>query len=170
GAIVASTSGKIELETLGDGTEDKVLGKLVQKAVLNVFNRSFSGGELDAVVAAFQGGFGIDVADTMPSSEYMRQIAEVRALQPALKKLGEGGATAANIHLVTGSGPHGKRGLQGTWYAIGDFIQPYKEYIRTRALPKTVTRFGRRSLFTEAALVTFEPGVVLNVGRAAPLN
>ena len=83
---------------------------------------------------------------------------------------GEGGATAANIHLVTGSGPHGKRGLQGTWYAIGDFIQPYKEYIRTRALPKTVTRFGRRSLFTEAAVVTYEPGVVLNVGRAAPLN
>src|SRR6516164_291841 len=56
GAIVASTSGKIELETLGDGGEDKVLGKLVQKAVLNVFNRSFTGGELDAVVTAFQGG------------------------------------------------------------------------------------------------------------------
>src|SRR5438477_1842414 len=102
GAIVASTSGKIELETLGDGTEDKVLGKLVQKAVLNVFNRSFSGGELDAVVAAFQGGFGIDVADTMPSSEYMRQIAEVRALQPALKKLGAGdpASTAAALEFV----------------------------------------------------------------------
>src|SRR2546430_1706359 len=102
GAIVASTSGKIELETLGDGTEDKVLGKLVQKAVLNVFNRSFSSGELEAVVAAFQGGFGIDVADTMPSAEYMRQIAEVRALQPALKKLGAGdpASTAAALEFV----------------------------------------------------------------------
>ncbi len=60
GAIVASTSGKIEMETLGDGGEDKVLGKLVQKAVLNVFNRSFTGGELDQVVAAFQDGFGIE--------------------------------------------------------------------------------------------------------------
>ena len=79
-----------------------MLGKLVQKAVLNVFNRSFSGGELDAVVAAFQGGFGIDVADTMPSSEYMRQIAEVRALQPALKKLGAGdtASTAAALEFV----------------------------------------------------------------------
>ena len=36
----ASTSGKIEMETLGDGSEDKVLSKLVQKAVLNIFNRS----------------------------------------------------------------------------------------------------------------------------------
>ncbi|HYS15819.1 MAG TPA: sigma 54-interacting transcriptional regulator, partial [Candidatus Binatia bacterium] len=80
GAIVASTSGKIELETLGDGGEDKVLGKLVQKAVLNVFNRSFTGGELDPVVAAFQGGFGVDAADSMPSKEYVRQIAEVRPL------------------------------------------------------------------------------------------
>jgi magnesium chelatase subunit I len=102
GAIVASTSGKIELETLGDGGEDKVLGKLVQKAVLNVFNRSFTGGELDAVVAAFQGGFGIDVADSMPSPEYVRQIAEMRALQPALKKLGAGdpASTAAALEFV----------------------------------------------------------------------
>jgi len=101
-AIVASTSGKIELETLGDGGEDKVLGKLVQKAVLNVFNRSFVGGELDAVVAAFQGGFGIDVADSMPSAEYVKQIAEVRALQPALKKLGAGdsASTAAALEFV----------------------------------------------------------------------
>src|SRR5438034_3204984 len=41
GAIVASTSGKIELETLGgDQGDDKVLPKLLQRAVLNVFNRS----------------------------------------------------------------------------------------------------------------------------------
>src|SRR5215510_2315965 len=101
-ALVSSTSGKIEMETLGDGGEDKVIGKLVQKAVLNVFNRSFVGGELDAVVAAFQGGFGIDVADSMPSAEYVKQIAEVRALQPALKKLGAGdsASTAAALEFV----------------------------------------------------------------------
>ena len=102
GAIVASTSGKIELETLSDGGDDKVLGKLVQKAVLNVFNKSFNSGELDPVVTAFQGGFGIDVADSMPSAEYTRQIAEVRALQPALKKLGAGdsASTAAALEFI----------------------------------------------------------------------
>ena len=47
--------GKIEMETLGDGGEDKVLDKLVQRAVLNVFNRSFTGGELDEVVARLPG-------------------------------------------------------------------------------------------------------------------
>src|SRR2546422_7073309 len=59
GAIIASTIGKIEMETLVDGGEDEVLGDLVQKAALNVFNRSFTGGELDPVVAAFQDGFGV---------------------------------------------------------------------------------------------------------------
>src|SRR5467141_2938390 len=33
-AMVASTSGKIELETVGDSSEEKILGKLAQKAVL----------------------------------------------------------------------------------------------------------------------------------------
>ena len=71
-------AGEVEQGWFVVDAQDKVLGKLVQKAVLNVFNRSFSSGELDPVVTAFQGGFGIDVADSMPSKEYVRQIAEGR--------------------------------------------------------------------------------------------
>ena len=41
-ALVASTGGKIELETVGDASEEKVVDKLVQRAVLNVFNRHFA--------------------------------------------------------------------------------------------------------------------------------
>jgi magnesium chelatase subunit I len=86
-AIAASTSGKIELETLGNGSEEKVLNRLVQKAVINVFNRSFSSSELEEVVGAFQRGLKIDVAESMPSREYVRQIGEVRALQGAVGRL-----------------------------------------------------------------------------------
>jgi magnesium chelatase subunit I len=102
GAIVASTSGKIELETLGDASEDKVLGKLVQRAVLNVFNRSFTTGELDSVVAAFQAGLTIQVSDSMPSAEYVRQIGEVRTLQAAVSKLGalDPASIAAAVEFV----------------------------------------------------------------------
>ena len=89
-AIVASTSGKIELESVGDGAEDKILAKLAQRAVLNVFNRSFTGGELDEVVSAFQGGLRFEASDDMPSAEYVRQIGEVRPLHAAAKKLGAG--------------------------------------------------------------------------------
>src|SRR5204863_6406075 len=38
-ALAASTTGKIQLETVGDGGEDKILTRLMQKAVLNVFGR-----------------------------------------------------------------------------------------------------------------------------------
>jgi magnesium chelatase subunit I len=102
GAIAASTSGKIELETLGEAGEDKVLGKLVQRAVLNVFNRRFTAGELDEVVGAFQGGLRIEVSDGMPSGEYLRQIGEVRPLHAAVKKLGGAGPAgiAAALEFV----------------------------------------------------------------------
>ncbi|HEV8439120.1 MAG TPA: magnesium chelatase [Methylomirabilota bacterium] len=102
GAIVASTSGKIELDTLGEASEEKVLGKLAQRAVLNVFNKSFASGELDEVVTAFQGGLKIEVSDAMSSSEYMRQIGEVRPLHAAVRRLGATGpaAMAAALEFV----------------------------------------------------------------------
>ena len=102
GAIVASTSGKIELETLGEGGEEKILGRLVQRAVLNVFNKRFSAGELDEVVAAFQDGFAITVSDAMPSAEYGRQIGAVRPLKTAVKKLGaeDPASVAAALEFV----------------------------------------------------------------------
>src|SRR5437879_829337 len=102
GAVVASTSGKIELETLGDGGEDKVLGKLVQRAVLNVFARCFRASELDEVVAAFHGGLAITVSDTMASAEYVNQIGRVSPLQAAVKKLGAGGpaSTASALEFI----------------------------------------------------------------------
>ena len=87
-AMVASTSGKIELESVGETSEDKILSKLAQRAVLNVFNRAFSGSELDEVVGSFQGGLKVDVSDVMPSEAYVRQIGEGRPIHAACKKLG----------------------------------------------------------------------------------
>jgi len=102
GALVASTAGKIELETLGDTSEDKVLGKLVQRAVLNVFNRSLTPAELDPVVAAFQNGLSVQVSDAMPSAEYARQAEKTPALRAAATKLGADSAAglAAAIEFV----------------------------------------------------------------------
>jgi magnesium chelatase subunit I len=101
-AVAASTSGKIELETIGDATDEKVLGKLVQRAVLNVFNRTLGGGDLDEVVKAFQSGLRMEVGDAMASGEYVRQLGEVRPLHGAVKKLGaaDPAEVAAAIEFV----------------------------------------------------------------------
>ena len=88
GALVASTTGKIELETLGEASEEKLLEKLVQKALLNVFNRSFKAEELQEVLGAFQGGLAVQVGDAMPSAEYVRQVGQAPALKQAAAKLG----------------------------------------------------------------------------------
>src|ERR1700680_2941301 len=49
-ALVQSTGGKIELETVGDREEEEVIEKLMQKAVLNVFNRHFALHEFDELL------------------------------------------------------------------------------------------------------------------------
>ncbi|MCC6175296.1 MAG: magnesium chelatase [Chloroflexi bacterium] len=94
-AIIQSTGGKIELETVGDTSEEKVVEKLVQRAILNVFNRNFNVTELDELVRNFENGLSVEVSDTMPSLEYMAQAAEVGGLTEAIKKLGAPGNPAA---------------------------------------------------------------------------
>jgi len=102
GAITASTGGKIEMESLGDTSEDKVLGKIMQRALLNVFNRSFASGELDEVVGAFQDGLKVEVSESMPSELYLRHLGQVRPLQAAVRKLGaqDPASVAAAVEFV----------------------------------------------------------------------
>ena len=101
-ALSASTTGKIELETVGDGGEDKILSRLMQKAVLNVFGRSFNAAELGEVVKGFEGGAVIQASDTMPSDEYVKQAGQMPGLRAAAAKLGatEPAAVAAAMEFV----------------------------------------------------------------------
>jgi magnesium chelatase subunit I len=101
-ALAASTTGKIELETVGDGGEEKILGRLMQKAVLNVFGRAFNAAELADVVKGFEGGAVIQASDTMPSDEYVKQAGQMPGLRAAAAKLGatEAAAVAAAMEFV----------------------------------------------------------------------
>ena len=103
GALTASTTGKLELETVSEGGgEEKILGRLMHKAVLNVFNRSFNAAELADVVKGFEGGAAIQASDTMPSVEYVKQADQMPGLRAAAAKLGatEPAAIAAAIEFV----------------------------------------------------------------------
>jgi len=101
-ALTASTTGKIELETAGDGSEDKILVRLMQKAVLNVFGRAFGAVELAEVVKGFEGGAVIQASDTMPSEEYVKQAGQMPGLRAAAAKLGatEPAGVAAAMEFV----------------------------------------------------------------------
>ena len=86
-AVVASSMGKIELESLGDAREEKVMEKLVQGAVAAVFNRHLRVGDLDEMVTAFEGGLSVEASDDMSSMDYVHQVAEMPGLREALEKI-----------------------------------------------------------------------------------
>jgi magnesium chelatase subunit I len=93
-AVIASTAGKIELETLGDANEEKIIQKLVQAAVVNVFNRYFLVQEFDDVLRSFEHGLTMDVSDSIPSMEYAQQAFKIDGVKSAVQKLGAQGNPA----------------------------------------------------------------------------
>ena len=68
GALVTSTQGKIEIEALEEGREDRILTGLVSAAVLAVFRRRCPTEQLGPVVAAFDDGRWSTPATTFPSA------------------------------------------------------------------------------------------------------
>jgi magnesium chelatase subunit I len=96
-AVVASTAGKIELETLGDETrEDRVVEKLVARAVVNVFNRHFAISELLPLVERFDEGADAEVGELAPSVAHERLVAALPELRRAIARL-DVGETPAGI-------------------------------------------------------------------------
>src|SRR5438876_118318 len=69
--------------------------RLVQRAVLNVFNRMFSLVEFDSLLAAFQRGATMHVSPTLASQEYVKQALQIPGMKGAVAKLGATGNPAA---------------------------------------------------------------------------
>ncbi len=94
-ALVASTAGKIEIEAVGEAREDRVIDKLMQGAVLAVFNRRFAIQEFEDVLQRFSNGMALEVSDSLPAMEYVHQVSEVKGLKNAVAKLNAQGNPAA---------------------------------------------------------------------------
>jgi magnesium chelatase subunit I len=94
-AIIASTCGKIELDAVGDIKEERVVQKLVNAAVLNVFGEYFEQREFDQLVAGFERGLTVQVGEDMSSMEYVTQLSKVGGLSKAIDKLNGRGSPAS---------------------------------------------------------------------------
>jgi len=88
--LLASTTGKIELESIEEGTGGRVIETLLQKAVLNVFNRRFSVQEFTDLIQRFEGGLKVDVSEDIASKNYLGLAEVLGGLGPALERLGIG--------------------------------------------------------------------------------
>ena len=69
-AILASTMGKIELETVEEGREPRIVDELTKKAILNVFGRYFDINEFDGLLEQFEEGLVIETGSEVPSQQY----------------------------------------------------------------------------------------------------
>ena len=89
GAVVASTIGKVELESVGDETpEERVVERLITKALYATFTRRVTIDDLDPVVEAFEDGFTVETGERTPSREYVAWAREVPGLHDAVRGLG----------------------------------------------------------------------------------
>ncbi|HLG11683.1 MAG TPA: magnesium chelatase [Dehalococcoidia bacterium] len=85
--VIPAIAGKVEFETVEDGKEEQILDKLIQGAILAVFNRYYSVSDFDELVTRFKAGISVEVGDMMPSVNYEKLVKQVEGLADHVKKV-----------------------------------------------------------------------------------
>jgi magnesium chelatase subunit I len=88
--VIPTLSGKVEFDTVEDGKEEQIIEKLIQSAVVAVFNRYFNVVDLEDVVTRFKAGLATEVSDQMPSASYVQLMKSIDGMSAAVAKLNPG--------------------------------------------------------------------------------
>jgi magnesium chelatase subunit I len=87
--VLASTSGKIELEYVGeDKKESDLVDRLISRAVMKVWDKYLRIDALKKITDHFEAGWGVEVSDAMPSEEYAEGIRQIPGLRDGVALLG----------------------------------------------------------------------------------
>jgi magnesium chelatase subunit I len=88
-ALGASTAGKIELEYSGEEKKgEELIERLLNRAVLKVFDRLLKLDDLKDVVDYFEKGWGVEVSDMMRAEEYLDGVRAIAGLREGIRVLG----------------------------------------------------------------------------------
>lgn len=102
-AVVGSTAGKVEVDTLEDDRADAVVERLLSSAVLKVFKERVPLAACEELLESFEGGSEVEVGDDVPSSSYIEALKRVPELGEPLGHLGGSeapGAVASALEMV----------------------------------------------------------------------
>jgi magnesium chelatase subunit I len=99
-ALVASTSGKVEIETLEEGKDEQVVARLVKAAVLTVFKEHCPMDQFKDLLGSFDEGTVVHAGDDVASTEYVDLIARIPALRRSVTALA-GSETPSAIASAT---------------------------------------------------------------------
>jgi magnesium chelatase subunit I len=101
--VMPTLSGKVEFETVEEGREEQIIEKLIQGAVVAVFNRCYNVGELEPVVSKFKAGYAAEVGEMVASDQYVKLSQQVEGLAAAVGKIGgprSAGEVAAAVEFI----------------------------------------------------------------------
>ena len=101
--ILPALQGKLELEAMDEGQEDKITQRILNAAVKAVFDRRFDVSDLEAIALAFSDGLSVEVGEAAPAGAYADIIERVDGLAEAVAGLaGEAGPAhaAAAVEFV----------------------------------------------------------------------
>ena len=93
-ALAASTSGKVEIETLDDGRDQQVLERMVKAAVLEVFRARVRPERLGPIVASFEDGSLVHTGEDVPAADYRKTLSDLEGMNTVLSDLGVGESPA----------------------------------------------------------------------------
>ena len=96
-ALAASTSGKIEIESLEEGREGAIIENLVRSAVLTVYKERVSPDQVRDVIAAFEEGIVAHTGEDVASVDEARLLEQVPALRGPVLALTEGDESPAAV-------------------------------------------------------------------------
>jgi magnesium chelatase subunit I len=86
-ALASSTAGKVEIESLEEGTDSKVIERLVRESILTVFKERSAIDQLRDALASFDEGTVVHTGDDVPSSTYVEIVNKIPALQGPVMSL-----------------------------------------------------------------------------------
>ena len=86
-AMVQSTQGKIEFDTMDDSDSDQVIAALVSLAVRQCFAEHVLLEEAPAIVESFQGEVLVHTGDDLPDRDYLSVLAAMPALEAPVRRV-----------------------------------------------------------------------------------
>ncbi len=99
-ALVASTSGKIEIETVDDGRDGQVLERIVKTSVLEVFRATVPAERLGSLVTAFEDGRVVHTGADVAAADYADLVTSMPGMRDVLAELGVGESPAQVASVV----------------------------------------------------------------------
>ena len=96
----ASLEGKVELETVDEGREDQIIDRLIQGAIVAVFNRHCSITDMEPLIEAFKTGTTAEVGELAEVSTYAELITRIEALPEAIAEIRSNGSAAEQAAAV----------------------------------------------------------------------